>query len=271
VRPATVVRWHRRGWRLCWRGRSRGPMGRPRVSAAVRALIATMACDNPGWGAERIRGELLQLGITVSKASVQRYRRRGPARPPSQTWRTFLRNHRPRIWAADRFTVQTRTFRTLYVLVLVSHARRELVHLNVTASPTAGWVWRQLIAATPWGQAPRYLVRDRDAVYGRDFVPRARGLGIESLLTPVRAPRANAVAERLVGTLRRACLDHLVVINEAHLRAVLAEFIRHYNADRPHRTLALEPPTPFVRAHAGPMIRSRPVLGGLQHAYQRAA
>jgi putative transposase len=169
-------------------------MGRPRVSAGVRGLIATMARDNPRWGAERIRGELLKLGIAVSKASVQRYRRRGPASPPTQTWRAFLRNHRPRIWAADLSTVQTLTFRTLYVLVFVSHARRELVHPNVTTSPTAAWVRRQLVAATPWGRTPRCPVRDRDAVDGRDVVPRARGLGIQTLLAPSRAPRANAVA-----------------------------------------------------------------------------
>src|SRR5262249_19300676 len=151
-----------------------------------------------------------------SKSSIQRHRRRGPARPPSQTWRTFLRNHRPSIRAADLLTVQTLSFRTLYVLVFVRHARRELLHPNVTASPTAAWIWRQLVEATPWGRQPRYPVRDRDAAYGRDVVRRARGLGIETLLTPVRAPRANAVAERLVGTLRRECLDHLVVVNERH-------------------------------------------------------
>jgi transposase InsO family protein len=229
-----------------------------------------MARDNLGWGAERIRGELLKLGIAVSKTAVLRYRRRGPARPPDQNWQTFLRNHRPSIWAVDLLTVQTLTFKTLYVLVFVSHARRELVHLNVTASPTAAWIWRQLIAATLWGRAPRYLVRDRDAVYGRDFVPRACGLGIETLLTPVRAPRANAIAERLVGTLRRECLDHLIICNERHLRAVLAEFVRYYNLERPHRTLHLETPVLLLRARAGP-IRSRPVLGGLHHAYERAA
>jgi putative transposase len=200
VTPETVLRWHHRGWRLFWRWRSRARMGRPRVSPEVRELIATMARDNPGWGAERIRGELLKLGIAVSRASVQRYRRRGPARPPSPTWRTFLRNHRLQLWAADLLTVQTLTFRTLYVLVVVSHARWELVHRNVTASPTAAWIWHQLVAATPWGRTPRYLIRDRDAFYGRDFVPRARGLGVETVLTPIRAPRANAVAERLVGT-----------------------------------------------------------------------
>ena len=206
----------------------------------------------------------------VSKRSVQQYRRRGPARPPSQTWRTFLRNHRPTLWACDLLTVQTLTFQTLHVLVFVSHARRELVHLNVTASPTAAWVWRQLIAATPWGRSPRYPVRDRDAVDGRDFVERARRLGVETVLTPVRAPRANAIAERVVGTLRRECLDRLVILNAAHLRAVLTEFVRYSNVERPHRALALETPTAVVRAAAGP-IRSRPVLGGLHHSYQRAA
>jgi len=270
VRPETVVRWHRQGWRLFWRWRSRGRSGRPRVRAEVRELIARMARDNPRWGAERIRGDLLKLGIVVSKASVQRYRRRGPARPPTQNWRTFLRNHRPRVWGADLLTVQTLTFRTLYVLVFVGHARRELVHLNVTASPTAAWIWRQLIAATPWGQTPRFLLRDRDAVYGRDFIQQARRLGVETLLTPIRAPRANAVAQRLVGTLRRECLVHLVVVNEAHLRSVLSEFARYYNAERPHRTLSLATPELVVRARAGP-IRSRPVLGGLHHVYERAA
>ena len=270
VRPETVVRWHRHGWRLFWRWRSRGPIGRPRLSAEVRDLIATMARDNPSWGAERIRGELLKLGIAVSKASVQRYRRRRPARPPGQTWATFLRNHRPSTWAADLLTVQTLTVKTLYVLVFVRHARRELVHLNTAASPTAAWVWRQVIAATPWGRTPRFLIRDRDAVYGRDFAPRARRLGIATVFTPIRAPRANAVAERLVGTLRRACLDHVIVRNEAHLRVVLTEYAAFYNHERPHRTLSLETPIPMVRARAGP-VRSRPVLGGLHHAYERAA
>jgi transposase InsO family protein len=253
VTPETVLRWHRRGWRLFWRWRSGTRIGRPRVSPEVQDLIATIARANPRWGAERIRGELLKLGIAVGKASVQRYRRRGPARPPSQPWRTFLRNHRPGLWAVDLLTVQTLTFRTLYALAFISHARREVVHLNVTANPTAAWVWRQLIAATPWGRAPRYLVRDRDAVYGRDFVQRARRLGIETILTPIRAPRANAVAERLVGTLRRECLDQMVILNEAHLRAVLTEFVRYYNAERPHRTLALQTPTPLARARAGPI------------------
>jgi transposase InsO family protein len=270
VRPETVVAWHRRGWRLFWWCRSRCPVGRPRLSAGVREPIATMARDNPRWGTERIRGELLKPGIVVSSRSIRRYRWRGPDRPPSQSWRTFLQNHRPSIWAADLLPVQTLTFRTLYVLLLVAHGRRELVHTAVTAHPTAAWVWRQLINPTPWGRTPAYLVRDRDAVYGADFARKAAGLGIRTVLTPVRAPRANAVAERLVGTLRRECLDHLIVVNEAHLRAVIGGFVAYYNADRPHRSPGMESPQPTPRPRAGP-IHVRRVLGGLHHAYERAA
>jgi transposase InsO family protein len=170
----------------------------------------------------------------------------------------------------DLFTVGTLAFRTLYVLVFIAHGRRELVHVTVTASPTATWVWRQLLEATPWGRQPRYLVRDRDAVYGGEFVPRARRLDIEAVLSPVRAPRANAVAERAIGTLRRECLDHLIVVNERHLWAILTGFVRSYNAQRPHRTLRFQTPVPAPRPSMGP-IRSRPVLGGLHHTYERAA
>src|SRR3712207_5614521 len=173
VRPETVVRWHRQGWRLFWRWKSRPRLGRPRLRAEVRELIAAMARDNPRWGSERIRGELLKLGIAVSKRSVQRYRGRGPARPPSQTWRTFLANHRRQLWAADLCTVRTLTFTTLYVLVLIAHGRRELVHVAVTAHPVAAWIWRQVVEATAWGRRPRYFLRDRDSVYGGDFAQRA--------------------------------------------------------------------------------------------------
>jgi transposase InsO family protein len=229
-----------------------------------------MARANRLWGAERIRGELLKLGIVVSNRSVRRYRWQATARPPSQSRRAFLANHRPSIWAADLLAVQTLTFRTLSVLLFVAHGRRELVHVAVTSHPTAAWVWRQLINATPWGRSPGYLVRDRDAVYGSDFARKAAGLGIRTVLTPVRAPRANAIAERLVGTLRRECLEHLIVVNEAHLRAVLGEFVAYYNAERPHRSLHMESPQPMPRPRAGP-IRVRRVLGGLHHVYERAA
>jgi putative transposase len=270
VRPDTVVRWHRQGWRLFWRWRSRTRLGRPHLPADVRELIATMSREHFLWGTERIRGELRTLGIEVSNRSIRRYRWRGPQRPASQTWRTFLANHAHALWAADLFTVQTLTFRPLYVLFFIGHGRRELLDFRVTAHPTAAWVWRQLLNATPWGRAPRYLLRDRDRIYGSDFGARLKGLGIEQLLTPVRAPKANAVAERMVGTFRRECLDHVLIVNEVHLCALLQEFRDYYNRQRPHRTLHLEQPVPAARLPAG-TIRARPVLGGLHHHYDRVA
>jgi putative transposase len=216
------------------------------------------------------------LGIAVSAGSVRRYRWKAPARPPSQTWRTFLRNHAHRIWAADLFTVPTLTFRTLSVLFFISHDRRALVHFRVTRHPTAAWVWQQLVEATPWGRSPTYLVRDRDAVYGRGFVARARGLGIETLLTPFRTPKANAIAERVIRTLRQECLDHVLILNERHLQAVLQEYAEFYNTERPHRSLALQPP--LLRGPARPdpaagpgRVVAHPVLGGLHHVYRHAA
>jgi putative transposase len=269
VTPDTVVRWHRHGWRLLWRWRSRSRGGRPHLSPEVRDLIVTMCRENRLWGTERIRGELLKLGIVVSNRSIRRYRWRGPARSPSQTWRTFLRNHAHHLWAADLLIVPTLTFKALYVLVFIAHGRRELMHVNVTANPNAAWVWRQVIEATPWGHRPRHLLRDRDVVYGRDFRQRARRIGIDAIVTPVHAPTANAIAERVIGTLRREWLDHLIVLNEQHLMAVLREFVA-YNRERPHRTLGLQTPEPSLRQVTGP-IQSRSVLNGLHHVYKRAA
>ena len=168
------------------------------------------------------------------------------------------------------FTVPTLTFKTLYVLVFIAHGRRELMHVNVTAHPTAAWVWRQLIEATPWGNKPRHLLRDRDAMYGRDFRQRARRMGIDAIATPVRSTRANAIVERLIGTLRRECLDHVLILDEPHLRSVLTEFVQYYNHERPHRTLGLQMPEPEPRSTTGP-IRPRAVLNGLHHVYERAA
>jgi len=270
VTPDTVVRWHRQGWRLFWRWRSRSRGGRPHLSPEVRDLITIMSRENRLRGTERIRGELLKLGIAVSNRSIRRYRWRGPGRPPSQTWRTFLANHAHHLWAVDLLTVPTLTVKTVYVLVFIAHGRRELVHVNVTAHPTAAWVWRQLIEATTWGHQPRHLLRDRDAVHGPNFRAPAERIGIDALATPVQAPKANAVAERVIGTLRRECLDHVIVLNEQHLSAVLMEFVHYYNVERPHRTLRLETPEPRVRSAIGP-VRSRPVLKGLHHVYERAA
>jgi transposase InsO family protein len=237
----------------------------------VRELIRRLARENPRWGSVRIQGELRKLGYHVSARSVRRYRRAVKRRPPSQSWRTFVQNHAPHIWAADFLTVQIITFHTLYVFFFITHRRRRLVHLNVTAHPTAEWVWRQLIEATPYRQQPRYLIRDRDTCYGGHFIPRAARLGIQTLLTPVLAPKANAIAERLVGTLRRECLDHLIIFNEQHLRRVLAEYAAHYNATRPHRALELDAPNGPIARAAPPSsgrIVARSVLGGLHHEYE---
>jgi len=194
------VRWHRAGWRLFWRWKSRSVGGRPHLRQEVRDLIARLSQENRLWGTERIRGELLKLGITVSARSIRRYRWRGPTRYPTQTWRTFLTNHRSSLWAADLFTVHTLFFRTLYVLFFISHERRQLLHVNLTSQPTAAWVWRQLLEATPFGRKPRFLLRDRDRVYGSDFAQRTERLDITTVLSPIRAPKANAIAERVVGT-----------------------------------------------------------------------
>ena len=273
VRPDTVVRWHRSAWRRywTWKSRRRRP-GRPRIDSEIAATIRRMTTENPRWGHMRVLGELRKLGFHVSLQTVRRYRKDVP-RDPSSSWTTFLKIHRPEIWASDFFTVHTLWFQTLYVFFFVAHDRRTVVHVNVTAHPTATWVWRQLIEATPWGTSPRYLLRDRDRCYGSDFVSRAKRIGIETVLTPIATPQANGIAERLVGTFRRECLDHVIVVNERHLRYVLREFVRHYNEARPHQTLNLEVPQPEAAlrsAASGPTI-SRPVLGGLTHEYERIA
>ncbi len=215
-------------------------------------------------------GELLKLGLVVSARSIRRYRRPRTIRPLSQAWRTFLRNELAGIWAADLLVVQTLTFKTLYVLFFIQHQRRQRLHFNVTAHPTVAWVWQQLLNATPDGGQPRHLIHDRDAVYGADFGQRAARLGIRSVRTPIRAPRANAIAERMVETFRRECLDHLIILNEEHLYAILKEFVAYYNRDRPHRSLRLE--TPEVRERPkGGALRCRPILTGLHHSYEWAA
>jgi transposase InsO family protein len=270
VKPDTVVLWHRQGWRLFWRWKSRSRGGRPHLSPDVQELIANMSRENRLWGAERILGELLKLDIVASNRSIRRYRWRGPGHSPTQTWRTFLTNHAHHLWAADLFTVPTLMFQTLYVLVFIAHSRRELVHVNVTANPTAAWMWRQVIEATPRGNKPRHLLRDRDAVYGSDFRQCAGRVGIDAVATPIHAPKANAIVERVIGTLRGECLDHMIILDEYHLVSVLCEFVAYYNCDRPHRTLGLRTPQLRPRPTTG-LIWSLPVLNGLHHTYERAA
>ena len=268
VQPSTVVGWHRTAWRRYWGWKSRGrPRGRPRIDPIIRCLIVRIGAENPTWGVRRIAAELAVLGHPVRAATVQRYR---GDRPPSPSWRTFLRLHASEIWAADFFTVQTLPFRTCYVFVLISHDRRRLVHWNVTRHPTQGWVWQQIREATPWGVHPRFLLRDRDRCDGGDFVRRAAAMGITTVLSPVRAPQANAIAERVIGTLRRDCLDHVLVLSERHLRHVLQEYVAYDNTTRPHQSLGDEPPDGPRHAHRPPgpvRLTSRPILGGLHHEY----
>ncbi len=230
MQPESVLRWHRKGWWLYWTWRSRTKLGRRRLSAELKQVIARISQENPLWGTERIRGELLKLGIVVSNRSIRRYRWRRLRPGDHQHWRTFLANQLRGIWAADLFVVQTLSFRTLYVFFVIRHQRRELIHFNVTASPTAAWIWHQLLEATPWGRRPRFLIHDRDTVYGGDFDRKLATLDMAGVRTPPRAPTANAIAERIVRTIRTECLDHLIVIDERHLRTVLSS---------PHRSLGL--------------------------------
>src|ERR1700678_2829431 len=232
----SVVRWHRAGFRCYWRWKSRPQGGRPQIDTELRALIRRMSVENPLWGAPRIHGELLKLGFEVAQSSVAKYmvKRRGP---PSQGWQTFLRNHAPDIAAMDLFVVPTLGFDLLYGLVIVRLDRRDLVWINVTASPTAEWVARQITEAFPWNEAPRYLVRDRDRIYGSVVKRRLRAMGIRDKPITPASPWQNAFAERLIGSIRRECVDHLIVMGEKHLRRVLKSYARYYNNFRTHRSL----------------------------------
>jgi transposase InsO family protein len=267
VRPETVIRWHRAGFRSFWRWKSRRRGGRPKVSLDIRNLIRDMSLANPLWGAPRIHGELLKLGIAVGQTSVAKYmaRRRGG---PSQGWRTFLCNHADGIAAIDLFVVPTLSFRLLYGLLVLRHQRRRIMWLGVTAHPTAEWMARQLSEACGWGAAPDYIVRDRDCVYGEAFVRRLRAMGIRDRPTAPRSPWQNAYAERLIGSIRRDVLDHVVVLGEGHLRRLLRSYMTYYNEVRTHLSLNKDAPVPRNVQSVG-RIFAKPHLGGLHHQYVR--
>jgi transposase InsO family protein len=267
VRPDTVVRWHRAGFRYYWRWKSKRHKGRPTVLAEVRRLIRQMSIANPLWGAPRIHGELLKLGIDIGQTSVAKYmaRRRGP---PSQGWKTFLRNHANGIAAMDLFVVPTVSFRLLYGLLIMGHDRRQILWLGVTSQPTAEWIANQLTAACGWEQIPRDLIRDRDSCYGSIFVRRVRSLGIRDHPISARSPWQNGYAERLIGSIRRECLDHIVVTGEQHLRHVLKCYMEYYNGFRTHLSLGKDAPNRRAIQRGG-RIEERPVLGGLHHQYVR--
>ena len=271
VKPETVIAWHRKGFRLYWSWKSRRRLGRPAVAAEVRELIRRMSVANPGWGAPRIHGELGKLGITVSETTVTKYMVR-VRRPPSQTWRAFLSNHIGNLVAVDFFLVPTATFRLLFVFVILAHDRRRPIHFAVTRHPTAEWTAQQLVQAFPWDRGPRFLLRDRDATYGSAFRQTAAGLGIEEVLCAPRSPWQNAYAERLIGSIRRECLDQVIVFNESGLRRILRPYFEYYTHSRTH--LSLHKDTPIPRAVQPPdlgAVVELPEVGGLHHRYERRA
>jgi transposase InsO family protein len=267
VHPETLVRWHQAGFRCYWRWKSRARGGRPQIETDLRKLIRQMSIENPLWGAPRIHGELLKLGFDVAQSSVAKYmvRRYGPQ---SQGWRTFLRNHAPDIAAMDLFVVPTIGFGLLYAFVIVRLDRRNLAWVNVTANPTAEWIVRQLTEAFPWNEAPRYLIRDRDRIYGAVVTRRLRAMGIRDKPTAPASPWQNGFAERLIGSIRRECVDHCFVSGEAHLRRILLSYARYYNYIRTHRSLGKDAPVSRPVQRIG-IINSHAILGGLHHHYAR--
>lgn len=283
VRPATMIRWHRAGWRLFWRLKCRP--GRPCIPKQVQDLIRRMGSENPTWGEERIANELfLKLGIQVSPRTVRKYL---PPRPPGRPrgdlrWSTFLRLHAQGIIACDFMVVVTTAFRMLYVFVVIEHGSRRLVHFNVTAHPTAAWTLQQLRKAIGFEERYQYLLHDRNSIFASHLDESVRRLGVEVLKSPLRCPKANSICERVIGTVRRECLDWLIPLSESHLRSILGSWIGHYNAGRPHMALGPDVPDPPPAQHdykqansrhrrsESYAVRAKSVLGGLHHEYSLA-
>jgi len=271
VQPDTVVRWHRQGFKLIWRCKSRGKPGRPKIEAEIRRLIRRMSRENPLWGTPRIQSELTLLGHIVTESTVDRYRIH-PHKPPSQTWRAFLDNQVKDIVAIDFFTIPTATCRVLLTFVVLRHDRRHVVHFNVTAHPTAEWTAQQIVEAFPFDDAPRFLIRDRDGIYGERFRERIANIGIADVVIAPHSPWQNPYCERLVGSIRRECLDHIIVLNERHLRRILSDYFDYYHHARAH--MSLDRNSPVVRDIEPPdrgRVIAIPQVGGLHHRYRRAA
>src|ERR1700686_1462192 len=267
VRPETVVRWHRMGFAAYWRWKSR-PLGdRPRIGQELRDLIRRMSFENPLWGAPKIHGELLKLGIEVAQSTVSIYMVPRQDRP-LQTWKTFLRNHAEVIASIDLFVVPTIAFEQLFTFLVLGHGRRQLLWFAVTRRPTAEWLARQITEAFPWDKAPAYIVRDNDRAFGSVFTRRIQAMGIRDRPTSFRSPWQNGHVERLIGSIRRECTDHLIVLNEEHLRRILAKFSAYYNGWRPHVSLGKDAPDGRPIDRFGDIV-AHAVLGGLHHRYAR--
>jgi len=272
AKPETVIARHRKGFRIYWRWKShRAALGRRTVAREVRDLIRKMSWANSLWGAPRIHGELLKLGIEVSRATVAKYMAR-QRKPPSQTSRTFLSHHARDLVSTDFFVLPTLSFRVLFVFVVLAHHRRRVIHFNVTSHPTAEWTAQQIAEAFPWDSVLRYLLHDRDSLYGGPFRQRVRGMGMREVLTAPQSPWQNPYAERLIGSIRRECLDHIIVFSKSSLRRTLKSYFDYYLSSRTH--LALSKDTPEPRAIQPPELGSiveLPEVGGLHHRYERRA
>ena len=274
VKPATVIRWHRKGFTLFWRWKSRlDERGRPRIKPEVISLIRRMSQDNRTWGVPRIQSELRLLGFDLAESTVAKYMTRRHHGPPSQSWRAFLKNHLRHTAACDFFVVHTATFRLLFCFIVLAHDRRRIVHFNVTRHPTAEWTAQQVVEAFPGdAMVPRYLLRDRDSIYGAYFRARVKGMSIREIVTAPRSPWQNPYAERVIGSIRRECIDHLIILGEDHLRILLRSYVAYYNYSRPH--LSLHRNAPFRREVEPPSmgkVIAIPKVGGLHHRYARAA
>src|SRR5258708_19061853 len=269
VKPATVIQWHGQGFRRSWRWRSKS--GRPSINRELRDLIWQMSEANPLWGAPRIHGELLKLGIEVSQATVAKYmvRRQGA---PSPSWRSFLRNHAEGICAIEMFVVASASFRLLYMMIILAHDRGKIMRTAVTEHPTEAWLSRQVPEAFPWDTAPPYLLRDRDASYGAYFRKRIEVMGIKDVVRAPRSPWQNPYVERVIGSIRRECLDHIVIFNERHLRRVLSSYADYYQRTRTHLSLDKDCPQsrPIQNRSVGRVV-AIPRVGGLHHHYERLA
>jgi transposase InsO family protein len=273
VKPDTVVRWHRQGFKLYWTWKSRRGRrdGRPKIDREIRDLIRKMSRENLTWGAPRIRAELALVGLEVAESTVRKYVD-WSGKPSSPTWRTFLKNHAADTAAIDFFTVPTATFRVLFCFIVLEHSRRRLIHFNVTSNPTAEWAGIQIVQAFPYDTAPKYLLRDNDTIYGKEFRTKVEALSMEDVKITPRSPWQNPFAERVIGSIRRDCLDHVIILGESHLRRVMKEYVGYYNESRAHQSLAGN--SPVLREVEQPSrgdVIAIPFLGGLHHRYARAA
>ncbi len=272
VQPATVVGWHRKLFTSYWRYRSRPRNGRPQIDAEIRELIARMAIENPLWGAPRIHGELLMLGFRVSEPTVSRYLQPYRRRPSSQTWRSFVQNHLHQSIAVDFMVVPTIRFSLLYVFVVLDHGRRRILRVAVTAHPTAQWTAQQLTEALPWESHARFIHRDQDGIFGHEFQRRVDALELQEVVSARGSPWQNGYCERVIGTIRRECTDHVIAINEDQLQRVIDAYVRYYNDTRTHLSLTKRTPA----GHRTPTERrgrvvAKPQVGGLHHRYDRLA